>query len=180
MSKSILIISTSLRKDSNSDILADEFAKGALDAGNTVEKINLGDKKIEFCRGCLACQQTKKCVINDDVEEIIQKMKYADVLVFATPIYYYEMSGQMKTMLDRANPLFTDDYNFKEVYFIATAAEDGENVLNNAVNGLKGWIDCFPKSQLAGVIFGGGVTGTGEIRNHIEIKNAYNMGKDIS
>jgi multimeric flavodoxin WrbA len=95
MSKKVLIISTSPRKGSNSDALADEFAKGAMDAGNEVEKVSLIGKDIQFCRGCLACQKTKRCVIHDDADTIVQeKMLLADVLVFATPIYYYEMSGQ--------------------------------------------------------------------------------------
>lgn len=129
MSKKILILSTSPRKNSNSDALAEEFAKGAREAGHEVEKISLIGKEIQFCRGCLACQKTMRCVIRDDADKIVQeKMLHADVLVFATPIYYYEMCGQMKTLLDRANPLYSSDYAFRDVYFIAAAAEDGDEV----------------------------------------------------
>ena len=126
MGKTVLVISTSPRTGSNSELLANEFARGAKDAGNEVEIISLKDKDIKFCRGCFACQKTKRCVIRDDADLIEQKMEKADVLVFATPIYYYEMSGQMKTMLDRGNPLFTTDYAFRDVYFIAAAAEDAQ------------------------------------------------------
>ena len=107
MSKKVLVISSSPRIGGNSDVLSDAFVKGALEAGNEVEKVNLAGKKIEFCRGCFACQTTQRCVIRDDADEIEQKMQEADVLVFATPIYYFEMSGQLKTMLDRGNPLYT-------------------------------------------------------------------------
>ena len=106
MSKNVLILSTSPRKGGNSDLLADAFAAGAREAGHEVEKVCLYDKDIAFCRGCLACQKTQRCVIRDDADAIAQKMLTADVLVFATPIYFYEMCGQMKTMLDRTNPLF--------------------------------------------------------------------------
>ncbi len=102
MSKKILVISTSPRKGGNSETLADAFIRGAKGTGNQVEKICLYDKMISFCRGCLACLKSHRCVIHDDADIIAQKMKEADVLVFATPIYYYEMCGQMKTMLDRA------------------------------------------------------------------------------
>lgn len=111
MSKQVLIISTSLRKNSNSEALADAFAKGAQSAGNHVEQVTLRDKALAFCKGCLACQTTGNCVIKDDAVSITEKMCSADVIVFATPIYYYEMSGQMKTLLDRANPLICPFYN---------------------------------------------------------------------
>ena len=180
MHKNILILSTSPRKHSNSDALAEEFAKGAREAGHDVEKISLIDKEIQFCRGCLACQKTKRCVIHDDADKIVQeKMLHADVLVFATPIYYYEMSGQMKTLLDRANPLYACDYAFREVYFIAAAAEDGDEVWTRAANGLEGWIACFPKARLSGVIFGGNATDTGTVQSNPAMKKAFDAGKAI-
>jgi NAD(P)H-dependent FMN reductase len=180
MSKKVLIISTSPRKGSNSDALADEFAKGARDAGHEVEKVSLIGKEIQFCRGCLACQKTKRCVIHDDADKIVQeKMLHADVLVFATPIYYYEMSGQMKTLLDRANPLYPSDYAFRDVYLIATAAEDGDDVWARAASGLEGWIACFPKSHLSGVIFGGNATETGTILGNPAMQKAFDAGKAV-
>lgn len=179
MSKNILVISASLRSNSNSDILADYFMKGAKSAGNNVEKISLKDKNIAFCKGCLACQQTKKCVINDDAVEIADKMCSADVIVFATPIYYYEMSGQMKTLLDRGNSLFTRDYSFRDIYMLTTAAEDEDYVPEKAVSGLNGWIDCFEKARLAGTVFAGGVSDAGDITNHPMLQKAYDMGTEV-
>ena len=179
MSKKVLIISTSPRKGSNSEALSDEFARGARESGNEVEKVSLAGKDIRFCRGCFACQKTKRCVMRDDADLIEQKMVDADVLVFATPIYYYEMSGQMKTMLDRGNPLFTTDYAFRDVYLICTAAEDADHVWQRAKNGLEGWIECFPKARLAGSVFGGGVTDTGEIAGSAAMTQAYELGKAV-
>ena len=180
MSKKVLILSTSLRQNSNSDALAQAFAKGAQEAGHEVETIRLMDKNIGFCRGCLACQKTKRCVIHDDADKIVQeKMLYADVLVFATPIYYYEMCGQMKTLLDRANPLYACDYAFRDVYFIATAAEDGDEVWSRAVSGLEGWIACFPKAHLSGMVFGGNATDPGTIRESQAMNKAFEAGKAL-
>jgi hypothetical protein len=99
MSKKILVISASLRNGSNSDMLADEFMRGALESGNKAEKITLRGKSINFCKGCLACQKTGKCVINDDMAEILPKMQQADVICFASPVYFYDMCGQLKTFL---------------------------------------------------------------------------------
>lgn len=175
--KKILIISSSLRKNSNSEKLALSFAEGAKSASHEVEFVSLRDKKIEFCRGCLACQKTTRCVIHDDADLITQKMLTSDILVFATPIYYYEMSGQLKTVLDRANPLYPSDYAFREIYMLATAAEEGEEVFTRALNGLEGWIECFENAKLAGKIFAGGVTGAGEIENNLVLKKSFELGK---
>lgn len=179
MSKKVLIISTSPRKGGNSDTLAEEFAKGAREAGHDVGKIGLWDKTIGFCRGCLACQKTKRCVIRDDADTIAQKMLTADVIVFATPIYYYEMSGQMKTMLDRANPLYPADYAFRDIYLLATAADTEEGAIDGAVKGLEDWIACFEKARLAGTVFGGGADAVGTIQGNPALKSAYEMGKKV-
>ena len=109
MSKKVLILSSSPRKGGNSEALASIFAKGAQEAGNQVETVYLRENQYGFCKGCLACQKLGHCVIKDDAVEIAAKMHDADVLVFATPVYYYSVSGQLKTMLDRANPLFGTD-----------------------------------------------------------------------
>lgn len=180
MSKKVLVISSSPRIGGNSDVLSDAFVKGALEAGNEVEKVNLAGKKIEFCRGCFACQTTQRCVIRDDADEIEQKMQEADVLVFATPIYYFEMSGQLKTMLDRGNPLYTADYKFRDVYFLSSAAEDEEFVPKRALSGVEGWVECFEKARLAGSVFAGGVTDKGDIENHSSLQQAFEMGRQIS
>ena len=135
MAKKVLVISTSMRGNSNSEKLAEAFADGAKAAGNEVELISLKNKTIAFCKGCLACQQTGHCVIKDDANAITDKMLEADVVAWATPIYYYEMSGQMKTMIDRANSLFPKDYKFRDVYLLTAAAEDEPDVDEGAVRG---------------------------------------------
>ena len=178
--KKVLVISTSLRPRSNSEALADEFVEGALESGNEVEKVTLRGKDIRFCKGCLVCQKTQECVIkDDDAPEIVRKMYEADVICFATPIYYYEMSGQMKTLLDRANPLYTMDYHFRDIYFLSSAAEDDVEAPSRAITGLGGWIACFEHSHLAGTVFAGGVTDMGEIEGHPSLKSAYLLSKSV-
>ena len=179
MSKKILVISTSPRKGGNSDTLADEFLRGAQEAGNSVEKITLHDKTIGFCRGCLTCQRIGNCVIHDDADPIVQSIKSSEVIAFATPVYYYGLCGQLKTLLDRTNPLFGADYQFRDIYLLAAAAEAEEHTVDGAVTGLTGWIDCFEKARLGGTVFAGGVTAVGEIQGHPALQKAYEMGKHV-
>lgn len=175
----VVVISTSLRAHSNSDALANEFIRGAQDAGHDVEKISLVDKNVQFCKGCLACQKLGKCVIKDDVNDIMAKVLNADVVVWATPIYYYEMSGQMKTLIDRMNAMYSQDYKFRDIYMLTTAAEDEEFVPKRAEAGLTGWIDCYPKSRLAGTLFCGGVDDPRDIEGNAKLQAAYEMGKNV-
>lgn len=178
--KKVMIISSSLRPNSNSDILAGAFADGARNAGHEAGVIPLRGKDIKFCVGCLECQQTQRCVIHDEADSIVQDMKNMDVLAFAAPIYYYGMPGQLKTLLDRANPLFPSDYSFRDIYLLASAAENEDSAFDGAVHGLGGWIKCFKKTRLAGVLRGGGVTDPEEIRKKPElIELAYQMGGRI-
>ena len=132
-----------------------------------------------FCKGCFACQKLGHCVIKDDAVEIAAKMHDADVLVFATPVYYYSVSGQLKTMMDRANPLYDTDYAFTKAYILATAAEENWEAVEGTIKAIQGWIDCFDRCELAGTIFAGGVTDVGDIDGHPALEKAYLSGKEI-
>lgn len=179
MGKTVLIVSSSPRKNGNSETLAEAFANGAREAGYSVETVRLREKQMGFCRGCLACLKLGRCVIQDDAVEIAAKMHDANVLVFATPVYYYCVSGQLKTMLDRANPLFDTDYAFTKTYLLATAAEDAPETFAGTEKAVQGWVDCFPRCALVGTVFAGGVNGVGEIAGHAALEQAYQMGKEV-
>ena len=179
MSKKVLILSSSPRKGGNSETLAAAFAKGAEDAGNRVEIVYLREKQYGFCKGCFACLNLGHCVIQDDAVEIAAKMHDADVLVFATPVYYYSVSGQLKTMLDRTNPLFGTDYAFTKAYLLATAAEDEPETVEGTEKAVQGWVDCFERCQLVETVFAGGVNEIGEINGHPALERAYRVGKEI-
>ena len=178
--KKVLIISTSLRNNANSEILAYETERGAKEAGHEVEFITLKDKKLQFCKGCMACQKLGKCVIDDDANKITSKMKESDVIVWATPVYYYEMSGQMKTLIDRANSLYATGFNFKDVYLITTSADSSSNVVQTVLADLKGWCTCLPGTNIKGYINGGGLDNPKDVQNRKDLLDAaYNMGKNI-
>ena len=175
--KNILIISTSLRNNSNSYILATKFYEGAKEAGNNVELISLQNKNISFCKGCFACQKLGKCIIKDDANEIVEKMLNADVICWATPVYYYSISGQMKTLIDRANSLYSSKYKFRDVYLLLTATENEEYTKDGAIKATQGWVDCFDDVVLKDTLFVGDVTDPNDILNNPLLNKAYELGK---
>lgn len=180
MGKRVVIVSSSFRKGGNSERLAKEFAKGVIETENTVEIIYLRDLEINFCKGCLACQKTGKCMIKDETSEVMEIIKDADVLVFATPIYYYAMAGQLKTFLDRMNPIFAVGHHFKEVYLLTSAADEEETAMEGAIKEINGWISCFDGVELAGIVKGTASTDIGDIQKHADkLQEAYQMGKDV-
>lgn len=179
MKKNVFIVSSTPRENGNSDLLAEEFARGARDGGHNFKKVNVRNMDLKFCIGCMACQRHGKCVHNDGMNELYDEIQNADVLVFATPIYFYEMAGQLKTFLDRLHPLYLRKNKFKDVYLLATAAENAESALDGAVSGVQGWIDCFDGVKLTGVLRGIGIEKMGEIKNSSFMAESYQMGKSI-
>lgn len=179
MNKKVVIISSSPRKNGNSETLAKELAKGAADAGNQVEFITLKDLKLEFCRGCLYCQSHDRCVISDSVNGLLESVQNADVLVFATPVYYYSVSGQLKTFLDRLNPLFPRENKFRDVYLVATCADIENSAFEGTVKAVEGWIECFEGVKLAGTVLCPGVTDVGDVNDKEELETAYEAGKNV-
>ena len=171
MSKKILIVSASPRTGGNSDLLCGQFAKGAQEAGHQVEKIRVREKKIAPCLACYGCRGTGICVQKDDMAEILEKLVEADVLVLATPVYFYSMDGQLKTLIDRTLPRYTEIRD-KEVYFIATAAA-GKGAMERTIDALRGFTDCLPGAQVKGVIYGSGVYQKGEVLGTQAFQDAY-------
>lgn len=179
MAKKVLILSSSPRRGGNSDTLCDEFMRGAVESGNHVEKIFLRDKTIHPCLGCSVCSLHKKpCPQKDDAAEVIGKMLEADVIVMATPVYFYAMSAQMKTLIDRCCGPCTEMKN-KEFYFIATAAEEDETIMKRVVDNFCGFLDCLENPIIKGTVFGGGVWHVGEIKDKPVLTEAYEMGKKV-
>lgn len=177
--KNVLIISASPRKNGNSDILCDRFAQGAAESGNKVEKIFLASKNIGYCRGCGVCNSTHKCIQKDDMAEILDKMVTADVIVLATPVYFYSMDGQMKTFIDRTVPRYTEITD-KDFYFIMTAADTDKASLTRTMEAFRGFTeDCLSGTREAGIIYGVSAWKVGEIKDTPAYNEAYKMGRSI-
>lgn len=179
MSKKVLILSGSPRRGGNSDLLCGEFLRGAEAAGHQVEKIFLRDKKIAPCNACYFCAKSGgKCAIQDDMGEILDKMQAADVIVMASPVYFYSIDAQMKALIDRCVARWTDIPN-KEFYYIMTAAEEGGTVMDCTLACFRGFAACLDGAREMGVIQGKGVYQAGEVRGTEYMKQAYEMGRSL-
>jgi multimeric flavodoxin WrbA len=179
MAKKVLIVSASPRKGGNSDLLCDQFMHGAKEAESQVEKIFLRDKKINHCVACGACQSNGgMCVQKDDMAEILDKMMAADVIVMATPVYFYSMNGQMKTLIDRTYSRYTKISN-KEMYFIVTAADSRKQAMERTLEGFRGFTSCLPGAREKGIIYGIGAWKAGDIKGSQAMTQAYEMGKKV-
>lgn len=178
MGKSVLILSASPRNEGNSDRLCDEFMRGATEAGNRAEKLSLRDKKIGYCVACGACAKTHACVQRDDMANILEKMIGTDVIVMATPVYFYTMAAQMKTLIDRTVARYTE-ISRKEFYFIVTAADGERKNLERTIESLRGFTACLNDPIERGIIYGTGVWEKGSINGTSALREAYEMGKRV-
>ncbi len=178
MAKKVLILSGSPRKGGNSDLLCDEFVRGAVEAGHEVEKIRIQEKKIACCTGCSVCQETGSCVIKDDMTEVMQKMIDCDVMVLASPVYFYSVAAQLKAVIDRSFARGTEVTN-KEMYYIMTAAEAEIETMDTTLACLRGYAACVEGAVEKGVICGTGVYKPGEIKDSKYMQDAYEMGKTV-
>ena len=179
MIKKVLVLSASPRRGGNSDLLCDQFMLGAKESGNQVEKILLRDKEINYCLACDACQGNGgNCVQKDDMTEVLDKIIDADVIVMATPVYFYTMSGQMKTLIDRTYSRYLAISN-KEMYFIMTAADSRMQAMERTLEGFRGFTSCLEGAKEKGIIYGTGAWNLGDIIGLPAMKQAYEMGKAI-
>ena len=179
MSKKVLILSGSPRKGGNSDTLCDRFMQGADEAGHEVEKIRVAEKKIGFCSGCYYCQKSGGvCAKKDDMPEILQKMIDADVIVLASPVYFYSIDAQLKALIDRTVARWTE-VKYKEFYYIMTSADDSVEAQERTLECFRGYADCVEGAKEMGVIYGVGVYMPGEILNTPAYNEAYEMGKRV-
>lgn len=179
MSKKVLILSSSPRKSGNSDLLCNSFLQGAMENGHEAEKVFLKEKKIRYCQGCGTCyNQQKPCPQRDDMQKLLHKMMDADVIVMASPVYFYSIAGQMKTLIDRCCSKYTQ-LAHKDFYFIMTAADEDKSCMQRTLECFRGFTDCLDDTKEKGVIFATGVWQIGDVKATQLLHQAYNMGKAV-
>lgn len=179
MGKKVLVLSASPRKGGNSDLLCDRFVQGAESTGNQAEKIFLKEKEIHYCTGCSTCSMYgKECPQKDDMASLLQKMVEADVIVMATPVYFYTMDAQMKTLIDRTCSRYTEISN-KDFYFIVTAADQNKAEMERTLEGFRGFTYCLDGAKEKGVVYGVGVWHAGEVENTPAMEEAFRMGAAV-
>ena len=177
--KKVLILEGSPRRSGNSSILSNEFARGAEEAGCSVEKLRVAGKKIAGCLGCNACYRNGgTCIQKDDMAEVRAKMLEADVIVLASPIYFYSMTSQMKAVIDRSYA-FYQQLEGKTFYFIISCGATDASYTETMLSALRGFTCCIPNAKEAGAVLGIGAMEAGEIRESAAMAEAYQLGRSI-
>lgn len=177
--KSVLIISGSPRKGGNTDLLCDAFARGAEEAGGNVEKIFLSDYRINFFSE--ADEQRVGDRANeaeDDVPMLVDKMVRADIIVLASPVYYMNITGQLKTFIDRTFGRYREMKD-KEFFYITACADPEESTAEWVINAFRGFVMCLPNPTERGMVKAVGMGRKGAVKDSQYESQAYNLGKNI-
>lgn len=178
MSKKILILSGSPRKGGNSDLLCDAFARGAQESGHEVEKVRVAAQTIHPCSAGYFCREHGgECVHKDDMAALLQKMIDAEVIVLASPVYFYSIDAQLKAVIDRTVARWLEVKN-KEFYYIVTMADEDSASADTTLACLRGYADCVNGAVEKGVIIGKGVYEPGKVERTPALRQAYEMGKN--
>lgn len=181
MSKQILIIKGSPRKNGNTSTLADAFAKGASEKEAIITEVVLKDKTIGDCMGCGACQKNGGiCVQKDDMEEIYNAMKKADVIVLASPVYFYTWTSLMKRMIDRTFAIISILKN-KKFYLLSAGAAPEEECMQTMIDSFRQYISCFMagENEEGGILFAYGTNEPADVKTMSVLEDAYQLGKTV-
>ncbi len=178
MSKSIVVITSSSRKNSNSAALADALIEGVRAAGNEAVKFNAGAMEIRPCRGCEYCHQHDGiCVQKDDMQQILTALRTADAVVFASPVYFYNICGQLKNVIDRTYCLYPE-VNYTKAALLATAADGRPLTFDTPLASYHSYLACLKNTADAGTVFCGGVMETGAVPEEKK-EQARELGKSL-
>lgn len=181
MGKRVLILEGSPRKSGNTDLLSAEFARGAKEAGHTVEKLYVNDLRIRGCQGCGACQRNGGiCVQNDDMRLVYEYIATADVIVLASPVYFFSWTSQMKAVLDRTYALEPTLAN-KTFYLISAGAAPDITYMENMTRSYELYISCFRCGGIknGGILYGLGASKRGDVKDSDAYAQAFAMGRTI-
>lgn len=174
----ILVITGSPRKNGNSNILANNFIKGAKEKGHTVVRFDSAFKKVHPCIACDKCRINGECIYKDDFEEVKNNIVDADVIVFVSPMYYFGLSTQIKSVIDRFYAINEQIHKPKKAMLLmtyaSTSSKDAQPIINNyeIMIDYLGWID-------AGQIIASGIWQEGSVNNTQYPKLAYELGKKL-
>ena len=174
----ILIISGSHRKGGNTELLAEAFAKGAA-AHHHVEIVSVRDYKVNPCLGCDACFKTNGvCAQKDDMTILYEKMSQADMLVIASPVYFYGISAQLKAVIDRFHNPIRDTFHIKKMALLLVGAATLPELFD-AILAEYNLCLIFFNIEDAGKVLVRGVKDKGDINNTNALNEAYKLGYSI-
>ena len=190
--KNILVVQGGGRINGNTSQLADSFIQGAKEAGHTVEKISLNKNEVKGCIGCNACRYGKPCVQKDNFNELVPKIKAADLIVFASPLLFWTLSSKIKAFIERfyciaeedPNPPFGryERYPVKDAALLMTSADDFFWTYEQAVSYYEFTIINYIGFRDKGMLLAGGcgdTNGKPQIAKTDHLREAYDFGKNI-
>ena len=179
MSINIVVLSGSPRKDGNTERLTAAFVDSAKSAGKNVTVFRVADMNIGGCTGCEHCFQKKGvCAQIDDMPPILEALKTSDTVVFTSPVYYFDMTAQLKLAIDRTYALLSVGAPIKKAALLMTCGDDSVKVAEGAVVTYKNICE-YSKWEDAGVIIATGLSKPGEIAGRIELEKAKSLGAEI-
>jgi len=178
--KNIVVLIGSPRKGGNTDLLSTSFINGARDSGNKVEVIYANSVKVHPCLGCNKCQTNGGiCVIKDDMQEIYKTLSKSDIIVVATPLYFYGVSAQLKAIIDRLHNPIRHTFNTKSLILLSVCADKEKEAFDGLIAEFKSTLKFFSLKN-GGVIVVPSVKEKGEIKGNSALDEAYNLGYSLT
>ena len=175
----ILILTGSPRKGGNTDLLVEAFVKGASQQ-HYVEVVSVHDYNVNPCMGCNACFRNKSnaCVQNDDMPLIYEKMSGADMLVIASPVYFYGLSAQLKAVIDRFHNPIRDTFRLKKMALLLVGAATLSELFDSILAQYRLCLNFFNLED-AGHVLVRGIKDKGDIRNADALHEAFHLGSNV-
>ena len=179
MAETILGIIGSPRRNGNTEVLVDEVLKGAEDAGAQVEKIILNELDIRPCQACNACYKEGKCIQDDDVAEILDKMEKADAWILGTPVYWFGPTAQIKAFIDRWYQPLHRKFKGKRVIVVVPLGDSNEKTAHHTVGMITASLN-FLNIKISKILLAPGINRRGVVRENTSLLNeAYEAGKNL-
>ncbi|MGL4652029.1 flavodoxin family protein [Cetobacterium sp.] len=177
------------RKNGNTSKITHEVIKGAESVGIETEIYNLNQLNIKGCQGCMYCRTHDLCVLKDDMEKIYASIKEADVLVIASPIYMWQVTGQVKIFLDRLFAILStngDNYEHygskvgnKQVIMIYTQGQPAEQVFQNYIEYNQNMLHLFKWDIISNIVSGGNSSPSDILKDTKNMKLAFDLGVSL-
>ena len=188
--KTVLAIYGSPRRNGNTATLLDEFVRGARDAGAEVTKLYLMDYNFKPCIECRQCDRTGRCVVKDDMQKIYPLLEESNIIILASPIFFYGVSAVAKAMIDRCQAFWARRYVLKRTvgngadkrkgYFISTAGSKGKKLFDGAIMTMKYFCDALDVKYVGELVFRG-IEHVEDLQKHpTALRDAYEAGRDIA
>ncbi|WP_296031384.1 flavodoxin family protein [uncultured Treponema sp.] len=175
----ILVLNGSVRRGGNTELLAQSFAEGAR-KNNSVEIVSVADFKVNPCIGCNSCfkREGNACFQNDDMTKIYKKLKNTDILVIASPVYFYGISAQLKAVIDRLHTPMRDSFPIKKLALILVGAASLPEMFDAVKTQYRLALNFFGLED-AGTVLVRGAKEKGDVKNTDGLKEAYNLGSSM-